>query len=245
MKFLDDLVQGTKDFCFGFSNSKKMTDLLFKTKIEFLDQGLSVDDYDSKSLQAFEERVKSLREERNIYLGREWEPNETATSKAYQRGCGVGIILSAILTRYLHTNKQQREKFCEYQQQVSKKASQDQQQELEQEKAKGSLQFLKDAKEFDQALKEHPSLVVDFYGIPCAPCKALAPVYHEVAEQMKDRAYFANLNAWEAWEISDRYKIRGVPTVIIFENGKPKDRFSGFKGKQYLEDFLSKNLLNV
>ena len=116
--------------------------------------------------------------------------------------------------------------------------------ELAAEKLKSVVNFLS-ADSYDRVLKEQKHLVVDFYGVPCPPCRALAPVYSEMAEKFCNCAHFANINVYEAKEIAQRYNIRGVPTIIVFEDGKEKVRITGLCEKRVLEEFLKTNLSSI
>ena len=78
-----------------------------------------------------------------------------------------------------------------------------------------------------QVLKSKLPVLVDFWGLNCAPCKQLAPIIETLAAKTSGLAVVAKLAVHEAPEIAAQYDIRGVPTVIIFEGGQEKQRFVG------------------
>lgn len=78
-----------------------------------------------------------------------------------------------------------------------------------------------------EVLESKLPVLVDFWGPNCAPCEQLAPIIKTLAEKTTGIAKVCKLNVHEAPEIAAKYGIRGVPTVIVFEDGKEKQRFMG------------------
>lgn len=97
---------------------------------------------------------------------------------------------------------------------------------------------------FDAALTEQKYVVVDMYGVPCAPCEKLAALFLEAAKMYGENALFANINVYEASNISDRYNVRGVHTIIIFEEGKLIARKVGGMDQDTLFKFIRSNIEN-
>ena len=93
--------------------------------------------------------------------------------------------------------------------------------------------------DFDRVVAESPlPLVVDFYADWCAPCKAMAPALDEVAHEHQGRIIVAKLDTDRNQVVSARLGIRGIPTLIVFQNGAEKARQSGAMGRAQIESFL-------
>ncbi len=73
--------------------------------------------------------------------------------------------------------------------------------------------------------------LVDFWAPWCGPCKMVAPVVSEIAEEMKDQAKIGKLNVDENKKTASEFGIRSIPTLIIFKDGKPVQQFVGVKSK--------------
>jgi thioredoxin 1 len=74
---------------------------------------------------------------------------------------------------------------------------------------------------FEETIEEHDLVLVDFYGENCAPCRQMAPIVDELAGEYAGRAVVAKLNVHENPIASHDAGIRGVPTFVVFKDGKP------------------------
>ena len=70
-------------------------------------------------------------------------------------------------------------------------------------------------------------VVVDFWAPWCGPCQMMAPAFEEAAKSFPLKARFAKVNTDEFPQLAAPYGIRGIPTMIIFKNGRELDRVSG------------------
>ena len=82
-------------------------------------------------------------------------------------------------------------------------------------------------------------IMVDFWAEWCKPCKVMGPVLNDLADDQNFKATVAKLNVDQFPSISQKHAIRGIPTLILFKNGKEVDRFVGVKSK----DFLMKQIV--
>lgn len=70
-------------------------------------------------------------------------------------------------------------------------------------------------------------VVVDFWAPWCGPCRAMAPQFEQAARELKGRALFVKLNSDDNPKTSVRYRIRSIPTVLLFRGGEEYSRLSG------------------
>ena len=89
--------------------------------------------------------------------------------------------------------------------------------------------------------KERPVLV-DFSAEWCAPCRAIEPVMHKIADEMVDRLTVVKVDADENMKLCGHYRLRGFPTVLLFQNGEEKGRFAGFRPTHQVKDFIEEHL---
>lgn len=86
---------------------------------------------------------------------------------------------------------------------------------------------------FEEFIKEG-NVILDFWAEWCGPCQMLKPIFEELGKEMKD-IKFAKVNVDEAQELAGNSGIRGIPTMIMFKDGKEIDRMSGFMTKEALK----------
>ena len=85
-------------------------------------------------------------------------------------------------------------------------------------------------------------VLVDFWAEWCGPCKMIAPVLDEVAEEYKSKLTIAKMNVDENPETPQKFGIRGIPTLILFKNGNVESTKVGALTKSQLTAFLDENL---
>jgi thioredoxin 1 len=93
---------------------------------------------------------------------------------------------------------------------------------------------------FNEAVKNYPLLVVDCWAEWCAPCKMVAPVIEELAEDYQGKIAFGKLNMDYNPSVVTQYQIMSIPTLLIFKNGKLVDQKVGAMPKGVLEPELVK-----
>jgi thioredoxin 1 len=96
---------------------------------------------------------------------------------------------------------------------------------------------------FPAQVEEHPGLtVVDFWAPWCGPCRFIAPVIEQLADEYAGRVRFAKLNVDHAPRTAAAYGIRSIPTIGIFRDGEVVERVVGALPKPRLAAMIEKHL---
>jgi thioredoxin 1 len=81
---------------------------------------------------------------------------------------------------------------------------------------------------------KNKTVLVDFWASWCAPCRIMAPVLNDVAKELNGNSFVGKVNIEEYQSLAQKYKVRSIPTLILFKNGKEINRIVGVKSKDYL-----------
>ena len=94
---------------------------------------------------------------------------------------------------------------------------------------------------FDElVLNSEKTVLVDFYGDWCPPCKMLAPIIEKVAsENANENLVFVRVNVDDENDLSNKYGIQSIPTLVLIKNGKEVDRSIGYIDKINIENFIN------
>ncbi|NIG87112.1 thioredoxin TrxA [Serratia symbiotica] len=91
-------------------------------------------------------------------------------------------------------------------------------------------------------LKAEGSILVDFWAEWCGPCRMIAPILDEIAEEFAGKLTITKLNIDQNPATAPKYGIRGIPTLLLFKNGEVAATKVGALSKGQLKDFLNANL---
>lgn len=102
------------------------------------------------------------------------------------------------------------------------------------------IQHLTDQTFGDSVEKDATPILVDFWAEWCMPCRALAPVIDELATEFQGKVRFAKVNVDECKDVPAKFGIRGIPTLILFQDGKKVNELVGNQPKEKIRGMLSK-----
>ena len=88
----------------------------------------------------------------------------------------------------------------------------------------------------DEVINANKSVVVDFWAEWCGPCRAIAPMLQEVADEKGDSVKVVKVNVDDNPDLARRFEIRSIPTLMFFRNGTAQDSLIGVSSKQAIID---------
>ena len=104
------------------------------------------------------------------------------------------------------------------------------------------IKHISDASFEQDVVKSDKPVLLDFWAEWCGPCKMIAPILDEVAKDYADRLQIAKINVDEHQSTPVKFGVRGIPTLILFKDGKPAATQVGALPKSRLKDWISSNL---
>jgi thioredoxin 1 len=93
-----------------------------------------------------------------------------------------------------------------------------------------------------EVLKSDLPVLVDYWAEWCGPCKSIAPILDEVAQEYGGRLKIAKMNVDENQQVPAKFGIRGIPTLMLFKNGNLEATKVGALSKSQLTAFLDSNI---
>lgn len=93
-----------------------------------------------------------------------------------------------------------------------------------------------------EVLQSDKPVLVDFWAAWCGPCRMVAPVVDQIASEYAGKVKVGKINVDEQGELSEKYRIMSIPTLIVFKNGNIAESVMGARSKEALAGILNKHL---
>jgi thioredoxin 1 len=90
----------------------------------------------------------------------------------------------------------------------------------------------------NEVLNSDKPCLVDFYADWCGPCKMMSPIIEEIADELGDTVKVGKVNSDENMELTEKYQIMSIPTIMVIKNGQIVKTFVGVTAKEEIQESL-------
>jgi thioredoxin 1 len=100
------------------------------------------------------------------------------------------------------------------------------------------IEHIGNAQDFQTSIAGSTPVLVDFWAPWCGPCKMIAPALEELSEELSGKVRIAKVNVDDLPELASPFYIQGIPTLILFKEGREIDRIVGAAPKARMKEWL-------
>ncbi|WP_434361402.1 thioredoxin TrxC [Parasalinivibrio latis] len=93
----------------------------------------------------------------------------------------------------------------------------------------------------DAIMSSQKTIVIDFWAPWCAPCQAFGPVFEDVAKNDEGKRLFVKIDTEDQQTLAAKYRIRSIPTIMIFKDGKMVNHMNGALPRSQFEEWLTQH----
>lgn len=101
---------------------------------------------------------------------------------------------------------------------------------------------IESVKEFQEFEKDNQTIFVDFWASWCGPCRMVSPFVDQVAEEYKGKLPVLKVEVEDQRELSERFEILSVPTLVVIKDGEIVDSINGFQPKEKITELIENNI---
>lgn len=94
----------------------------------------------------------------------------------------------------------------------------------------------------EQVLNSEKPVLIDFYADWCGPCRVMSPIVEDVAKEVSENVKVVKINVDEENELTMKYGISSIPTLVFIKNGEVVRNLVGIRDKDELVEFINKNI---
>jgi thioredoxin 1 len=105
-----------------------------------------------------------------------------------------------------------------------------------------TIQEVTDATFDQEVLKSQTPVMIDFWAAWCGPCRMLAPIVDELATSYAGKLKVTKMDVDKNPATPTRYNVRGIPTLLIFKDGKLQEQIVGYRAKEAIEQAIQKHV---